>query len=266
VDQSDIPVATRLASHSPSETDDILRSRASRLGVGLTVRSEGRYPEGRATFSVTTGCEVSGSVTMRETVAAAYRAAMTAATRADVEGWLAELSVVVVPRHEDFATMNLRLAAYSERLVAFPADVVRHALLVHVWKFFPAWAELQEVCDALVSTRRAILRALDIARLPEPPEPMRERVDCETAARILAEAGFTPRRFAAVVGRPMARSIEEAEAAVDAPPRPHWTETVAPGSQEMAELRAARAANPAIIQARAAAEHAARMREKGPDQ
>jgi hypothetical protein len=215
---------------------------------------------------VTTDCEVSGSVTMRETVAAAYRAAMTAATRADVEGWLAELSVVVVPRNEDFATMNLRLAAYSERLVAFPADVVRHALLVYVWNYFPAWAELQEVCDALVSTRRAILRALEVVQLPRPPEPVRERVDCETAARILAEAGFSPRRFAAVAARPMARSVEEAEAAVDAPPRSHWTETVAPDSPEMEQLRAARDANPAINQARAAAEHHSRIREKGPDQ
>jgi len=75
-----------------------------------------------------------------------------------------------------------------------------------------------------------------------PPEP-RSDDEKARASRIMEMAGFTPKRIDAVRSRPMARSDAELYDE-NKEHRPHWTETVAPDSAEMEQLRAARAANP----------------------
>lgn len=85
-------------------------------------------------------------------------------------------------------------------------------------------------------------------REAERQEPPREVVDKDRADEIMARAGFTPRRMDAVRKAPMARTIEQAEAIADAPPVPHWTETVADPENDprMIALRASRAASTVV--------------------
>lgn len=77
-----------------------------------------------------------------------------------IEEWLAELSVITAKRADDDFSEELRLTAYTNRLAEYPADIVRHALLVHTWKFWPTWSELSDVCELLTSKRRAMIKAL----------------------------------------------------------------------------------------------------------
>lgn len=83
------------------------------------------------------------------------------------------------------------------------------------------------------------------------------RTDDERAAamRDLNRAGFTPKRMDAVRRKRMASSVAELYAADNTAQPPHWTETVAPDSAEMAALRKARAANQLVQQALKAAKH-----------
>ena len=79
-----------------------------------------------------------------------------------------------------------------------------------------------------------------------PPPKERQPVDAAEAERIMQRAGFTAKRMEAVRRSPMANTFADAEAVFDAPRKPHWTETADPDGPDMAQLRAARAANPLI--------------------
>jgi hypothetical protein len=85
---------------------------------------------------------------------------MTPAPEAEIEGWLAELSTLVLKRRDDVEEGLLRLRAYTTRLQNYPADVARSAVLDKPGKFWPSWAELEEKCERLVAPRRAMLAAL----------------------------------------------------------------------------------------------------------
>lgn len=118
---------------------------------------------------------------------------LTPPARDQAIGWIAELSVITARRMDDDMTEDLRAAAYSRRLADYPADIARHALLVHRWKFFPTWAELADVCDALLAPRRQMQAALDAAE--------REARERELKARALpteSAAVKTPEERAAV--------------------------------------------------------------------
>lgn len=82
----------------------------------------------------------------------------------------------------------------------------------------------------------------------EQDEAARQRIACsaEAAARIMQEAGFTPKRMDDLAKAPMASTFAEAEQVRATPPDPHWSETAAPDSAAWETLRAARAANPLI--------------------
>ena len=84
------------------------------------------------------------------------------------------------------------------------------------------------------------------------PKPERTMDELARSQQLLNAAGFTPKRMQAVQSRPMARTDDElyADKKTD---RPHWTETVAPDSPELEQLRRARAANP-LMNPRIAAE------------
>ncbi len=101
----------------------------------------------------------------------------------------------------------------------------------------------------------------------EREEAERQRRDAvvskDAAAQIMARAGFTPGRMAAVARAPMSLTFAEAERISEAPPVQHWTETADPDGPEMAALRRARDANPHVIEARKAQAAAlARMAER----
>ena len=93
-----------------------------------------------------------------------------------------------------------------------------------------------------------------LAPVKRDPPMFRSEDEKARADEILARAGFTPRRMEVLAKAPLARTVAEAEASAEAPPRPHWTETATPA--QLAQLEAARAANPHVAAARA---HQARV-------
>ena len=114
----------------------------------------------------------------------------------EMEAWLAELSVITAKRADDEFTEQLRLKAYSERLADYPADVVREVLLKRTWRFWPAWAGLEEVCkDPRATTGAHILRAIET-------ETEREEARAQEAARVEADAGTGIEADAAPGGKP----------------------------------------------------------------
>ena len=106
-----------------------------------------------------------------------------------IREWIAQLAAIApAPRRID-GDMGLQMfvEAYRVRLEAYPIDVVRRALLVETWPFFPSWHELKEVCEKLVSPRRLILLALRRALEERDEEEREPPASPEARARILAE-------------------------------------------------------------------------------
>lgn len=125
-----------------------------------------------------------------EAKAASHAALSRLETPADVrqiEGWLAELSVIVARRKDDQFTENLRLEAYASRLRQYPADVAREAVLGRSWKFWPAWSELEKICDQLSAPRRAMLKALAEPISDDASSKSGDRISAERAAEIMRE-------------------------------------------------------------------------------
>lgn len=165
--------------------------RASQLGVGLEVKYDYRFPRddrGNSLPHVTLvkGVTVTGGAQARADAVAAIRRLEVSAEAREVEGWLAELSVIVARRADDEFSEALRLEAYASRLRRYPADVAREAVLGRSWKFWPAWSEVEAVCDQLVAPRRAMIRALE-ADMIAGDGPARERVSAERAREIMRE-------------------------------------------------------------------------------
>jgi hypothetical protein len=79
---------------------------------------------------------------------------------------LAELRVLTAHRARDGVDVELMAGAYTERLAAYPADIVVAA--VDGWanreEFWPTWAELKAECDKRMRGRKMIRQALVEAR------------------------------------------------------------------------------------------------------
>ena len=130
------------------------------------------FPEGPngeyvPSYSVVTGCHAGGSPENKALMAEKVRKALTGPTRAQVEQWLARLSVITASRAASGTANKIKLHEYGLRLMAFPSDVVHHVLMERTWQFFPTWHELQQACERLEAPRRAMLRALE----SDQPEP-----------------------------------------------------------------------------------------------
>ena len=182
-------VAAWLARRSPADTDKVAASRASSHGVGLRVRFESRYPSGKngerlPSYEVAVGCDVRGEPEQIEAALSDLRNFMTPAPIREIEGWLAELSVIVARRPDDAFAEELRVSAYASRLSRYPADVVRHVLHRLTYKFWPSWDELEKRCEAMTGPRRHMIAALE--RGPEPQEPQRRPATADERARIQA--------------------------------------------------------------------------------
>lgn len=162
-------------------------SRALSHGVSLTVRYEGRYPTGEngetlPSYMVTVSCEAAGGD--REAALADLRNFQTPAPIPQIEQWLAELSVLTAGRGAEGFSAKLLVTAYSSRLAQYPADVVKYALLKHRWKWFPSWAELEQVCEAKAAPRAHMIHAL--SQPEKPAQPKRRPPTPEERARIAA--------------------------------------------------------------------------------
>lgn len=197
-------IAARLATRKPADVDQMLVSQASSHGVELKEGSRLRpiYDE-RGTFLgnkvVPVGWHAKGPQDGKDWTADLVRKALTPAPVDSIEEWLAELSVITARRAEDEFTGALRVDAYSRRLGAYPADVVKAALFDSRWKFWPTWAELAEVCDKAVAKRIALAAALggkdDACAAFRPSDEHWDRVSASRAAEIMQEAGFSVKRF-----------------------------------------------------------------------
>lgn len=180
-----------LSARSPAEVDAAVASRALSRGVELRLDLDHRFPrdaKGDALPMVTVvrSCIcVGGTDEARQITAAEVAQLMAPAEARAIEDWLAELSVIVAKRADDEFTETLRVTAYASRLRRFPADVARAAVLDHVWKFWPSWAELEAVCERMVSPRRAVLQALSYRRGEK--VQIGPRCTPEAAARIMRE-------------------------------------------------------------------------------
>lgn len=170
--------AAWLVKHRPVDVDKAALSRASSLNAGLAVRMIEGLP---------LKVSVAGDALARVEAANALAGFVTPAPKGQIEEWLAELSVITRRRQDDDITENLRLSAYSSRLADYPADVAREALIRHKWLFFPAWAELQDVCDKLAAPRRAMIWHLQNAPQAQEPDE-REIPSAEKRAEMVAYA------------------------------------------------------------------------------
>ncbi|MEN9060020.1 hypothetical protein [Ponticoccus litoralis] len=241
-------ISTRLANKAPAEVDQAILSQASQLGVALRAGYKTVFPKGGGSYDMVTGYDVGGSVTQAPAMLRSVQAASTPAETRSIEGWLAELSVLTIPRKGDEMSGEVTLVAYASRLGQYPADIARAALLDHPWKFWPSWVELQDVCDRLNAPRRHMAAALANPAAPE-PDPVAPRATHEQTSAILAGAGYTPKRLDEVRRHRMASTDAEMQAA-DKAPAHHWSETVAPDSPEMEALRKSRDENPLVQEAR----------------
>jgi len=182
--------AAWLARQRPVDVDKAALSRASSLNAGLAMRLIDGLP-----MKVT----VCGDAVSREAAAEALVPFLAPAPNNQIEEWVAELSVITRRRQDDDITESLRLSAYTSRLAEYPADVAREALLRHKWLFFPAWAELQDVCDKLAAPRRAMIWHLQNAPQAQEPDE-REIPSAERRAEMVAYAQRVTREMAERAG------------------------------------------------------------------
>lgn len=180
-------IAAWLAGQRPMDMDKAAVSRASSHNVGLMVRYEGCYPIGPngehlPSYRVAVACAVHGIEANRQAALADLMNFQAAAPIRAIEDWLAELSVISASRQREGTESALMLEAYTSRLTAYPADVVREALLGKPWKWWPTWDELRTYCEAKAGPRRHMIAAL---QQPEPDaEPVRRAATQEERDRV----------------------------------------------------------------------------------
>lgn len=179
-------VVAWLSRQVPVDVDKAAVSRASSHGVTLAVKYEWRFPSGPngerfPSYQVAVACEMSPNGD-HEAALTDLRNFMTPAPIRQIEGWLAELSVIVARRADDQFADELRVSVYSSRLSRFPADVVRTVLLQDTYKFWPTWEELEKRCKALTGPRLQMIATLE--RGPEPQEAPRRAATQEERDRI----------------------------------------------------------------------------------
>ena len=177
VTQSNSEIAARLAQHLPTEMDKKAEWLAQSCGVKLRVNIKTMFPSDDKgnrlpCYNLATGCDVNGTDEQRQAAIAKLEVFQTAPPKETVEEWLAELSVLTAGRGADGLAADLMLSVYSSRLAVFPADVVRYALLVKTWKWFPTWDELEKICTAKAGPRQHMIAALS----KPAPEPVAEYV------------------------------------------------------------------------------------------
>jgi len=151
------------------------------------VRYEGRYPTGAngerlPSYTVAVACAISGTTENRQAALADLLNFMMPAPIRSIEDWLAELSVISASRSREEMESALMINAYASRLAEYPADVVRDALLVKSWKWWPTWDELRTYCETKAGPRRHMIYALQHPEADR--EPTTRPANAEEKARI----------------------------------------------------------------------------------
>lgn len=171
--ESSLQIAAWLGRQAVRDMDRAAVSRALSHNVALEVKFEGRYPTGPngerlPSYQVAVGCDINGTDEDRKAALADLINFQTPPEIRQVEDWLAELSVISASRAREGMESALMINAYSSRLMEYPADIVRDALLKTAWKWFPSWDELEKHCEAKAGPRRQMIAAL------QRPAPMAE--------------------------------------------------------------------------------------------
>ncbi|KIC46756.1 hypothetical protein RA28_03090 [Ruegeria sp. ANG-S4] len=184
--QENLEVSAWLSRQTPHDVDTAAVSRALSRGVELNVVYEGRYPRGQngeslGSFSVATSCTAVGTNEQRAKARQDLLKFLTPACRGQIEEWIAELSVITAGAGRNGFEAELMVSAYTRRLLEFPADIVRYALVTKTWKWFPAWDELEQVCKIKISPRLLMLQELS-RQQPDPAPVRRSPTEEERAA------------------------------------------------------------------------------------
>lgn len=187
--------AAWLATQSPDTVDSAAVLRASSRGAELKVVKAGHATydkNGNQAGFVTyaRGCDVHGPQDARELALDDLVKFCTPAPVRMIEEWLAELSVITARRGDDDVGDELRLTAYVARLGRYPADIARKAVLDHNWTFWPAWSEVEAVCERLYSPRKHMIAALKSGPKPREPEWRMATPEEKQRAQDLVDAMF----------------------------------------------------------------------------
>ena len=148
---------------------EVVRVQAG-LDQSVRLALDGRLREKLNSEFDITGYEIDGVVTADQ-LQDALAAVETALQPLGDEELVMELTnclALCVPRRDDQGSIDLATAALLDRLVQYPADIVRHVLEVHprMSKWFPAWSELYEMIEWRWR-RRALAREAILERMAE---------------------------------------------------------------------------------------------------
>ncbi|WP_444668379.1 hypothetical protein [Cereibacter changlensis] len=166
----------------------------------------------------------------------------------------------------DMETKALVREEFVRALAAYPDWAVQRA--------FDAWTKNQrrrpapsEIVALVAVEMKPLTDELARRRVEEEEQRREQRVlpDPSRINDIMRLNGFTPKRMEAVRRAPMAGSFAEAEVATARPRVQHWTEQADPSGADIAQLAAARAANPLMQASRAARFHTATTGTEEPD-
>lgn len=171
-----------LAQPSVAGADKALRtSLQSSLGVTVSVEREGRFPEGRPAYYVSTGCRL--TVTDPDHIPAAIakiEAAMTPGTREQCEAWLVMLQAALNQGKRSQASALVALELYAGALSRYPADVAKRVCETLATRprkggaWFPSLPELIEELDNAGMERASLLASLKAWRQPSESDRLSE--------------------------------------------------------------------------------------------
>ena len=166
------PMRAETVARDPAENTAAALSSLQRLGCNVALRTRTEFPENGSWREVITGAAVEISDTADLAACRRIVAAMMApASIADTGKWLAELSLVSARKATGDDESAALIAAYHDRLKAYPGDVVRETLKSWRGKWFPTWGELADILDGRIAGRRAIVAAIQNHEMLAKPAP-----------------------------------------------------------------------------------------------
>ncbi len=131
-------------------------------------------------------------------------AAMAPMRPAEIGSLLAQLRLLTKARPETEADLDGTATLLTERLMKYPADVVRHVLKTQpdVQTFWPSWNELRERLDLHSRTRRSIAQAIK-NHAQKRPTPAKEPIKPDQLAAIMAKFRSQRSRSESALGIPI---------------------------------------------------------------
>lgn len=163
---------------------------------------EGRYPEGKPAYFVTTGCDLAVKDTANIPAAIAkIETAMAPPTKDQCEDWLVMLQTALAGGKRSAVSATMALELYAGALSRFPADCAKAACMELATRprtataWFPSLPELIAECERHAGPRQALLSSLKAWREPTEAERLHAEADgwAYAAARADDDA-FTAKR------------------------------------------------------------------------